>query len=96
MLRRKNKGMSENGSAVWRSEYLARIRRFTDEMLDRLNEASKGKDADDKEIRSLRNVVLKVLRIWDKSLIEAHRDLQLGNKFPQVENQSSQVTSKEA
>ena len=32
--------MSENVSTSSRAEYLARIRRFTDEMLDRLNEAS--------------------------------------------------------
>ena len=88
--------MSESGSIDWRSEYLARIRRFTDEMLDRLNEAYKGRDVDDKETRSLRNVVLKVLRIWDKALLEDQQDPQLEERLQQVEKQASTVKTGEA
>lgn len=88
--------MGENGSIGRRSEYLARIRRFTDEMLDRLNEAYRGKDVDDRETRALRNVVLKVLRLWEKALPEGQGDPQLEEKLRLVENQHSQVKTEEA
>jgi hypothetical protein len=92
----KGKRLSENGSTGSRGEYLARIRRFTDEMLDRLNEASRGRDVDDKETRALRNAVLKALRIWDKALLEGQRDPRLEEKLQRVEKQASQVKSAEA
>ena len=81
--------MSENVSTSSRAEYLARIRRFTDEMLDRLNEASRGRDVDDKETRALRNVVLKALRIWDKALLEGQRDPRLAEMLRRVEKPAS-------
>jgi hypothetical protein len=64
-------------------------------MLDRLNEASRGKDVDDRETRALRNTVLKALRIWDKALLEGHGDLGQEEKFPQVENQASSAKTGE-
>jgi hypothetical protein len=64
-------------------------------MLDRLNEASRGRDVDDKETRALRNVVLKALRIWDKALLEGQRDPRLEERLRQVEKQASQVKSGE-
>jgi hypothetical protein len=88
--------MSENGSSGPRSEYLARIRRFTDEMLDSLNEASRGRDVDDKETRSLRNAVLKALRIWDKALLDGQRDPRLEEKIREVEEQPFPAKTGEA
>jgi hypothetical protein len=88
--------MSESGPTAWRSEYWSRIRRFTDEMLDRLNEAYRGKDVDDKETRALRNVVLKAFRIWDKALPEGQNDPRLEERFRHVEKQASTVKTGEA
>jgi hypothetical protein len=65
-------------------------------MLDRLNEAYRGRDVDDKETRALRNVVLKALRIWDKALPEGQHDPLVEERHRQVEKQASKVTSGEA
>jgi len=65
-------------------------------MLDRLNEAYKRRDVDDKETRALRNVVLKALRIWDKALLEDQHDPQLTERLQQVEKQVSTVKTGEA
>jgi hypothetical protein len=92
----KGKKLSENGSTGSREEYLARIRRFTDEMLDRLNEASRGRDVDDKETRALRNAVLKALRIWDKALLEGECDPRSEESVRYVEKQASAVKTGEA
>ncbi len=89
----RGKKLSESGSTGSREEYLARIQRFTDEMLDRLNEASRGKDVDDKETRSLRNAVLKAFRIWDKALREGQSDPRLEEKLHRIEERSSPVES---
>ena len=88
--------MSENVSTSSRLEYLARVRRFTDEMLDRLNEAYRGKDVDDKETRALRNVVLQAFRIWDKALPEGQSDPRLEERLRHVEKQASPVKTGEA
>ena len=88
--------MSESGFMGSRAAYFARIQRFTDELLDRLNEASRGKDVDDKETRALRNAILKALRVWDKALLEGQRDLRLEERFRPVEEQASQVNTGEA
>ena len=88
--------MSENVSGRPRAEFLARIQRFADEMLDSLDGASRGKDVDEKEARTLRSVLLKLLRIWDKALPEGQRDPRLEEKLKRVENQASQVKSVEA
>ncbi len=88
--------MSENVSIGWRAEFLARLQRFTDEMLESLHEASQGKDADEKEARTLRFAIQKSLRIWDKALREGQRDPRLEERLRQVEKQASQVKSGEA
>jgi hypothetical protein len=88
--------MSENVSAGPRGEFLARVRRFTDEMLDSLVGASQGKDVDEKEARALRSTLLKVLRIWDKALLQGQRDPRLEEMLRQVEKQAPQVKSGEA
>ena len=88
--------MAENVSGGSRAEFFARIQRFTDEMLESLNGASRGKDVDEKEARALRSVLLKVLRIWDKALLESQCDPRLEEKFRRVEKQASQIPSGEA
>jgi len=88
--------MDEDVSAGSRSEFLARIQRFTDEMLDSLNEASQGNDADEKEARTLRSSLLKSLGIWETALQYAQRDHRLEEKLRQVGKQASQTKSVEA
>ncbi len=60
--------VNEGGPAGSRAEFLARLKRFTDMTLDRLGEASGGRDVDDKETRVLAGVALKVLSLWEKAL----------------------------
>ena len=58
---------SEKEARASRTEFLARIQRFTDMTLDRLGEASVGKDVDEKETRMLGSVVLRALNIWERT-----------------------------
>ena len=88
--------MGENVSVGSRAEFLARIQRFTDEMLDSLNGASQGKDVDEKEARTLRSALLKSLRIWERALHEDQRDPRLEEKLRRVEKQGSQIKTGEA
>ena len=88
--------MGENVSVGSRPEFLARIQRFTDEMLDSLDGASRGKDVDEKEARTLRGALLKSLRIWERALHEGQRDPRLEEKLRRVEKQASQVKTEEA
>ncbi len=87
--------MSENDSEGSRTAFLACIQRFTNTMVDRLNEASKEKDVDEKEIRTLRNVVLKSLRIWDKALLNGQRDPRQEERLRQVRKQIPEIKSSE-
>ncbi len=88
--------MSENVPAGSRAEFLARVQRFSDEMLGSLDGASRGRDVDEKEARVLRSVLLKLLRIWDKALLEGQRDPRLEEMLRRVEKQASQVKTGEA
>jgi hypothetical protein len=72
--------MEENGSVGPRAEFLVRVQRFSDEMLDSLEVASRGKDVDEKEARALRNALLELFEIWDKALLEGYRDSALEEK----------------
>ena len=74
---------------------MSRLQRFTDEMLDNLSIVSRGKDADDKEARALRSVLLKLLSIWDKALLEGQRDPRLAEMLRRVEKQASLTESGE-
>ena len=58
----------EDEEAASRTEFLARVARFADMLLERLSKASGGMDVDERETRMLGNLVLKVLRIWEKAL----------------------------
>ena len=88
--------MSETVSTGSRSEFFARVQRFTDEMLDSLVGASRGKDVDEKEARALRSALLKVFRLWDKALPQGQRDPRLEEMHRRVEKQTSQVKTGEA
>ncbi len=88
--------MSESVSTGSRAEFLARVQRFTDEMLGSLIEGSRGRDVDEKEARTLRSALLKSLRIWEKALHDGQRDPRLEEKLRRVEKQASQVKSEEA
>ena len=88
--------MGENVSVGSRAEFLARIQRFTDEMLDSLDGASEGKDVDEKEARTLRSNLLKSLRIWERALQEGQRDPRLEEMLRRVEKRASEVKSGEA
>lgn len=90
------KRMSENVSAGSRAEFLIRVQRLTDEMLDGLKEASRGKDVDEKEVRTLRFAIQKLLKTWEKALREGRRDLRLEEKSERVEKQAPIVKSGEA
>ena len=87
--------MGEDVSAGPRAEFFARIQRFADEILDSLHVASGGKDVDDKEVRALRSVLQKLLRIWDKALLEGQRDPRLEEMPQRVEKQASLTKSGE-
>ncbi len=88
--------MSENISTGSRAEFLVRIQRFTDEMLESLKDASQGKDVDEKEVRMLRFAIQKLLKIWDKALRDGRRDPRLEERFRQVEKHASSVKTGEA
>ncbi len=67
----------ENAGVGSRAEFLARVQRFTDMVLERLGEASEARDVDEKEARMWGSLVLKVLRLWDKALLTRQVDSQL-------------------
>jgi hypothetical protein len=88
--------MGENVTTGSKTELLARIQRFTDQMLNGLDKASQAKDADEKEVRILQQGIQKSLKIWYKTLREAHHDPQQDEKLRQAEKQASQPKSAEA
>jgi len=50
---------------------------------------------DEKEARAMRSVLLKLLRIWDKALVEGQRDPRLAEMLRRVEKQASLTQSGE-
>lgn len=83
----------ENDTASSRAEFLARVQKFTDAMLDRVNERSRGKDADDRDIGMLGNIVLKSLKVWDKALADSRHDQKLQEDFLRLEKKGLEKTS---
>ena len=59
--------MVDDQSNNEQAEFLLRVKRFADIVLDQYRESCKAKDADEKEARAIRNFVLKLFRIWDKA-----------------------------
>ena len=88
--------MSENNSTGSRAEFLSSIQRFIDEMLSSLINESKGKDADEKEARALRNSLLKSFRIWERVMGEGHYDSRLEEKLKRAGKQASSVKTMES
>jgi len=88
--------MGESVSVGSRAEFLSCVQRFTDEMLGSLDGASRGKDVDEKEARTLRSNLLKSLRIWERALHEGQRDPRLEEMLRRVEKRASEVKSGEA
>ncbi len=86
----------ENVGVGSRAEFLARVQRFTDMMLERLGEASEGRDVDEKEARMLGSLVLKVLRIWDKALLTGQVDSQLEDEVARVRKKVVEANKGEA
>ena len=87
--------MAESVSTGSRAEFLARVQRFTDELLESLTKASRGKDVDEKEARTLRSDLLKSLRIWGSSLPEEQGDSRPEEKPRRAEKPVSQVKTGE-
>ena len=83
----------ENDSGFSRAEFMARVQKFTDAMLDRVNERSHGKDADDRDIGMLGNIVLKSLKVWDKALADNKHDHRLQEEFRRLEKKGPEKTS---
>ncbi len=79
-----------------RAEFLARVQRFTDMVLERLGEASEGRDVDEKEARMLGSLALKVLRLWDKALLSEQRDPQLEDEMARVRKKVAEANKGEA
>jgi len=88
--------MSENGSIGSKAEFLARVQRFTDEMLDRLSVVSRAKDGDEKEARSLRTALIKSMSTWERLLREGPRGPRLQEMLRRIEKQASQAKTGEA
>jgi len=88
--------MGENVSVGSRAEFLARVQRFTDEMLDSLIEGSQERDVDEKEARTLRSALLKSLKIWEKALHDGQRDPRLDEKLKRIEKQAPKIKNGEA
>ena len=65
--------MSETDEPGSWAEFLSRIRQHTDMMLDQLRTVTSAKDADDKEARSLNNLILKSEKIWQNALAQDPR-----------------------
>ena len=74
--------VDENILVGSRAEFLARLQRFTDTVLERLGEASGGKDVDEKELRMMSGEALKVLNLWEKSLHDDQPEPSNDNSEP--------------
>ncbi len=88
--------MSEIGSIGSKVEFLARVQRFTDEMLDRLSVVSRGRDGDEKEARALRIALVKSMMTWERLLREGPSGPRLQEMLRRIEEQASQVKTGEA
>jgi hypothetical protein len=57
-----------------RDQFLAYLQQFMDRTLKDLDRAAESKDADEKEITAVRNVLLKIGRLWKEALADARDD----------------------
>ena len=84
----------ENDAIFSRTEFMERVRQFTDSMVNRVNERSKGKDVDDRDIGMLGNIVLKSLKLWKETLTDNKRDHKLKEEFLRLEKQATETGTK--
>ena len=59
--------MASDEPAVSRIHLLSRLQQFMDMTLRDLARASESKDADEKEIQAIRNVLLKIVTAWKQA-----------------------------
>ena len=84
----------ENDAVFSRTEFMERVREFTDSMVNRVKERSKGKDVDDRDIGMLGNIVLKSLKLWKETLTDSKRDHKLQEEFRRLEKQAIDTGTK--
>lgn len=80
--------MSETNHDGLTTEFQARIRDFTDMMLQRLRAVINGKDIDDKEARVMGSLILKTLKLWDQALAKGRLDPRQLETLRRIEKQS--------
>ena len=78
-----------------RAEWSARVLLFTDMMLERLSEAWKAKDVDEKETRVLGNMIVKMVRLWYAALPAAPRDPCIPPSSDRSQKQASEEKTRE-
>ena len=59
--------MASDEPAGSRTQLLSRLQQFMDMTLRDLAKASESKDADEKEIQAIRNVLLKIVTAWKQA-----------------------------
>ena len=59
--------MASNEPAGSRTQLLSRLQQFMDMTLRDLSKASESKDADEKDIQAIRNVLLKIVIAWKQA-----------------------------
>ena len=59
--------MASDEQAGSRTQLLSRLQQFMDMTLRDLAKASESKDADEKEIQAIRNVLLKIVTAWKQA-----------------------------
>ena len=59
--------MASDERAGSRTQLLSRLQQFMDMTLRDLAKASESKDADEKEIQAIRNVLLKIVNAWKQA-----------------------------
>ncbi len=79
--------------ACSRTDWAARVLRFTDMMLERLSESWQEKDVDEKETRSLGNMIVKMVRLWDKALSTPQREPRSPTSSSPLMGERSEVDS---
>jgi hypothetical protein len=57
-----------------RAQFLSRLQQFMDRTLKDLDRASDRKDPDGKEVQAIRNVLLKIARLWKEAVANVCED----------------------
>lgn len=59
--------MASDEPAGSRTQLLSHLQQFMDQTLKDLAKASESKDADEKEVQAIRNVLLKIVNAWKQA-----------------------------